>query len=348
MATLWTRFLLERLRLRVEKPSGSSKKIGKKSDGFSRREQSGWFNGPDGKPRGLSSQCARVKGLGRTKSPEPGFLALAHIATLDRWALEAQSRRLAQSVYIGNGVVLCRVLGRYKFYVTASDVGFGAHLMLDGVWEGWLTVFMARLIKPGMTVVDVGANHGYYTVLFADLVGPEGRVAAIEPHPVTARLLRMSVDVNGFHQRVKVAEMAAMSADNARVTLHLPEGEPKNARIIDVGVDARPDRVSVKGGTIDRLLSRWSKIDFIKVDVEGAEEDAIMGMSGILERDRPRMLLEFNVGRGRDPAALIDRLFALYGEIRSVDFDSVATPVSREALLNPKQTEDWILYLAAD
>jgi len=287
-------------------------------------------------------------GLGRAKPADSSLLGLMQIATMDRWALEEQSRRRAQAVYVGDGVALCRVLGRYKFYVATSDVGFGAHIMLDGVWEPWLTVFMARLIKPGMTVVDVGANHGYYTVLFADLVGPTGRVAAVEPHPVTARLLRKSVDVNGFRQRVKVAEMAASANDSLSLTFHLPEGEPKNARVIDSAIGDRTDRVSVKGGTIDGLLSRWKKIDFIKIDVEGAEEDAIAGLSGILERDRPRMLLEFNAARGRDPAALIDRLFDLYGDIRSVDFDSVALPVTREDLLDPRHGEDWLLYLGED
>ena len=284
----------------------------------------------------------------RARTADGSMLGLAQIATMDRWALEEQSRRLAQAVYIGNGVALCRILGRYKFYVATSDIGFGAHIMLDGVWEPWLTVFMARLVKPGMSVIDVGANHGYYTVLFADLVGPAGRVAAIEPHPVTARLLRRSIDVNGFHQRVKVAEMAAGASDNVRLTFHLPEGEPKNARVIDTDVADQADRVSVKGGTIDKLLSKWKKIDFIKIDVEGAEEDAVLGMSGILQRDRPRMLLEFNAARGRDPAALIDRLLELYGEIRSVDFDSVAKPVRREDLLNLQHSEDWLLYLGDD
>lgn len=287
-------------------------------------------------------------GLKRARPDESSLLGLMQIAKMDRWDLEEQSRRRAQAVYLGDGVALCRVLGRFKLYVATSDVGFGAHIMLDGVWEPWLTVFMARIIKPGMSVIDVGANHGYYTVLFADLVGPSGRVAAIEPHPVTARLLRKSIDVNGFLHRVKVAEMAAGAADNLRLTFHLPHGEPKNARVVDAERGDQPDRVSVKGGTIDRLLSKWQKIDFIKIDVEGAEEDAISGMSGILERDRPRMLLEFNAARGRDPAALLDRLFALYGQIRSVNFDSEAVPVSSEDLLNRRHAEDWLLYLGDD
>ena len=55
-------------------------------------------------------------------------------------------------------------------YIDTADVGFGAHLLLDGFWESWLTEFIARRVQAGMRFADVGANHGYYTVLAADLL----------------------------------------------------------------------------------------------------------------------------------------------------------------------------------
>jgi hypothetical protein len=79
--------------------------------------------------------------------------------------------------------VLARVLGGPKIFLSADDLGFGCHLMLDGYWESWLTLFFARYVTPGKTVIDVGANFGYYTILFAAGVGPSGRVVAIEPVP---------------------------------------------------------------------------------------------------------------------------------------------------------------------
>lgn len=268
---------------------------------------------------------------------------------MDRWALERRSRALACPVYLGDDVVLCRTLGRYKLYVTTSDVGFGAHVMLDGLWESWLTVFMARLIKPGMNVADVGANHGYYTTMFADLVGQTGRVAAVEPHPHTVRLLRRSIDVNGFTGRVEVFAHAVGAKDGDRVIMYLPDGEPKNARVIDPHREPdlpRENRVKIRSESLDTLLSHWPKVDFLKIDVEGAEENVLLGLDGILERDRPQILLEFNVGRCRAPEALIDRLLDLYGSISEVTFESTTKPVDRAALLDPSHTEDWLLYFS--
>jgi FkbM family methyltransferase len=270
------------------------------------------------------------------------------LVALDRWALERRSRALAQALYLGEGVMLCRALGRYKMYVASDDVGFGAHLMLDGAWETWLTVFMARRLRQGMRVVDVGANHGYYTAMFADLVGPSGRVAAIEPGPRTASLLRKTVTVNGFDDRVTVFEVAATDSDDAILVLSTPSHEPKNARIVGDDQAGMPVTVTVSGARLDTLLQDWSGIDFIKVDVEGAEEAMLAGAWPLLERDRPGLLLEFNAGRCRDPGGLLDRLILLYGQLRAVSFDSLAEPVSRADLLDVSRQEDWLLWFGED
>src|SRR5258707_8071492 len=124
-----------------------------------------------------------------------------HLETWPRHRLEDAIRRRVQTAYLGDGLVLARILGRQKILLNGSDRGFACHLMLDGFWEMWLTQFLAGQVKPGMTVVDVGANFGYYTVLFADAVGDAGRVIAVEPNPDAAALLRETVLLNGYAPR---------------------------------------------------------------------------------------------------------------------------------------------------
>ena len=120
----------------------------------------------------------------------PKLLALRQFASMDRFTLEALCCAQAQPLYLGDNSALCRVLSRYKLLLDTRDLGFAAHVLLDGYWEMWLTIFMCRHIQPGMVAIDVGANFGYYTVLMADLVGPEGHVFAVEPNPVVAALLQ--------------------------------------------------------------------------------------------------------------------------------------------------------------
>jgi FkbM family methyltransferase len=283
--------------------------------------------------------------LQKSHPAELNLIGLNELQRMDRWVLERRSRALVQTAFLGNQLTLCRVLGRYKLFVPTTDIGFGAHVIMDGVWESWLTVFMVSRIKPGMHVVDAGANHGYYTVLFADLVGANGRVAAFEPNPKTVELLNRTIVVNGFDSRATVFDRALTAADDETLLFFAPVGEPKNARILEPEHAGHPETVTVTGAKLDTLLADWPRVDFMKVDVEGAEEAMLEGAWATVTRDRPQLLLEFNAKRCVDPAGLLDRLEALYGSEPSVvSHSSTLEPVSRDALLDPENSEDWLLY----
>ena len=247
---------------------------------------------------------------------------------------------------VGCGVLLRPPMGRHMMLLTARDVRFPPYPLLHGVWEPWMTPLLARTIKPGMTVVDAGANHGYFTLMLADLVGPDGRVAAIEPHPVTAGLLRRTVGVNGFAGRTTVFEQAVGAHDDMTLTFELREDDPKNARVVGDHRADQPGMTQVKGGRLETLLADWPKIDFIKIDVEGAEEAVLEGAWPLIVRDRPDILLEFNHARCSDPLGLLERLVGVYRKLRMVTHDSEIVPVTRAQLLDKDQPEDWMLWLS--
>jgi FkbM family methyltransferase len=268
------------------------------------------------------------------------------IATLPRDVLEDACRAAASPVYLGGRVALCRALGRYKLYLSTLDDGFGANVLLDGYWEMWLTQFIARTVRPGGVAIDVGANYGYYSLLLADLVGPEGKVYAVEPNPDVAPLLRRSIALNGFAARTQVCEVAAGAVDGATATLFAPEHEPKNAALAAAppGGPGAMHQVTIR--TLDSLVTDGRRIDFIKIDAEGGEEAIIEGMAGILRDQRPPMVLEFNAARYADPATFLQRLIRIYGALRHVDFDGSATPVTPERVLTEHFGEDWLLFLS--
>jgi FkbM family methyltransferase len=149
---------------------------------------------------------------------------------------------------------------------------------------------MARLIKPGMTVVDVGANVGLYTLFMAGLVGPGGRVFAFEPDPDLAALLRDNCAANGASN--VEAHPAALGSTAARLTLHrltLNSGENH------LGSQGRtPFRrpVEVEVAAFDSLLP-GVRPDFVKVDVQGWELNVLRGMEATLRGSGARVYLEF-------------------------------------------------------
>ncbi len=237
----------------------------------------------------LASQRNIAKSLhaGAARAP---LISPLELGREDRFTLEDRCRALTNPVYLGDHTALCRVLGYFKIYLDTNDTGFASHLLLDGFWEMWLTIFFARHVRPEMTVVDVGANYGYYTLLFGALVGATGHVYAVEPNPAVLPKLRRSVALNGLAARTTIIEGAAGAIEGGDAALFVPHGEPKNSTVV-----AAPEGIAPGSGCVyrvprvklDRLAMAVPRIDLVKIDAEGAEQDIVAGMEGILRRDRP-------------------------------------------------------------
>ena len=271
------------------------------------------------------------------------------LAALDRRDAEAAIRAHVQSAYLGDNTALTRILGRYKFFVDTRDHGFGSHILLDGFWEIWLTLFCARNLHTGMIAVDVGANFGYYSLMFAEFVGAPGHVIAVEPNPHAADLLRRSVDLNGFLSRTTIARVALGADDDATVPFYIPASEPKNALVVPSAASVNLDRgelIEVPSLRLDKLCTGRGAIDFVKIDAEGSEERIYAGMQEIIERDRPMIVMEFNVARYPDPGAFIEQIFGTYGTLYTINFDGSAAEVTRLQLLTERIGEDWLLVMS--
>ena len=270
------------------------------------------------------------------------FLYPHHLANWSRDRLERAIRACVQTAYLGDDLVLARVLGRHKMFLRGSDRGFACHLMLDGFWEMWLTQFLAQTVQPGMTVVDVGANYGYYTLLMADAVGAGGRVVAVEPLPDAAALLHQTVQLNGFGDRTRIVPQA-LGAAAGTALLFAPAGEPKNTTIVD--------RADLPGGrtqavpvvTLDSLVLDGPRVDLVKIDAEGAEENIVAGMRGMLERDRPKLVLEYNAARYADPGGFLDALLAIYGQASELSLEGPLVPLDRGSVTDPAPRVDRLL-----
>jgi FkbM family methyltransferase len=267
----------------------------------------------------------------------------AHL--LDRALLEVASRQESRAVYLGDSTVLCRVLGKYLVYADAQETGITPHLAMDGYWESWITVALARTLRRGWHCLDVGANHGYYTLVMADAVGPEGRVVPVEPTPRLAELLRETLDVNGF-PHVAVAQQAATDTAGETLQLVVPARRSMNARLSG---EAGPTDavVDVQSITIDAVTEGWPRVDLIKIDVEGAEESVWQGMQRTIA-DNPEIivLLELNVDRYDDPAGFLSLIQEAGFRLRYIDIDAEAKDVAVEELLSRNVGQDWMLYLA--
>ena len=150
-----------------------------------------------------------------------------------------------------------------------------------------------QIIKPSMTVVDVGANIGYYSLLAAKLVGNNGRVFAFEPDPAYYTLLKKNIEANGLCAIVESFRLAIGNTDNKAI---LFLGKCTSTSLFKVP-DITIQTVVADVLTLDSFFAQrhWPPVDVIKIDVEGAEKMALEGMRALVKRNpKLKLIIELN------------------------------------------------------
>lgn len=266
----------------------------------------------------------------------------------DRATLEESARRGAQSINLANGALMCRVLTKYLMFVDPDDLGVTPRLCLDGFWESWVTTALARALRPGSFCVDIGANHGYYTMLLADGAGPDGRVLALEPNPALAELLALTLEVNGFDRRTLVVQQAATDGTASTVRLVIPRRRGACATICRAP-SAAEIAIDVEAASVDDLTAAWPRVDLVKIDAEGAEPIIWRGMRRTIARN-PRLIvmLEFVASRYDDPRGFLRTIDADGFALRHVAHDSSIETLTEEQALTDGDGDGWMLFLARD
>lgn len=170
------------------------------------------------------------------------------------------------------------------------DRGDSLNLSINSRYEPEETAFVHRTVQPGQYVIDVGANIGYYSTLFASLVGPDGKVFSFEPDPENHAVLKRNVVEN----ELKQVEVIPAAVSDRNGTLELFYSKDKGDQRIYDSQDGRRSMV-VKSVTLDSFFeNQVHSIDFVKIDVQGAEGYVLRGMSKLVKRNPGIILsLEF-------------------------------------------------------
>ncbi len=207
--------------------------------------------------------------------------------------------------------------GLFTIAVSSGDLAVGEEILRSGRYEPHIASFYRRHLRPGMTVLDVGANVGFHALHAAALVGPSGRVFAVEPDPRNVALLRVSLSLPGAPAPVEVIEAALSDADGTLVLSDLGNRANSGARFthedrrtLERLVHGPDPRFSTARGLRWDGMHLDTRIDLVKIDIEGSEPRAVRGMAQSLERHRPTVLSEFAPSNlrtlgGIDPEAYV-------------------------------------------
>jgi FkbM family methyltransferase len=202
-------------------------------------------------------------------------------------------------------------------YVDENDT---LGIATNGIFETDETLLCQSLLRPGDRVLDVGANMGYYTVLFAEWAGPEGKIFAVEPHPSNLSLLELNTIDFRETGRVTVLPYAFSDHDGSE-KLYLSKGNVGMHRLYP-SVCCHDEWASVDTRKGDDFS--LAPLDFIKIDVEGFEFYAMRGLEQTLRHSpNVKILCEFSplalMEGGSSPLEFMRWMFELGFEAQVVD-----------------------------
>jgi len=187
------------------------------------------------------------------------------------------------------GSALLRVGSGYQVELDLSQFP-SQQLFWFGSWEPRSALVLASHLEPGAIAVDVGANIGILTLAMCDAVIPNGHVHAFEPDPSNFALLRTNVEANKL-SAVTMLHQVALTDALGSVTLRRPN-DGSFTHVSSAGDSSTTTGIEVKACTLDSYLPIFSRLDLIKIDVEGHEPAVLRGAEETIRRFRPVMVIE--------------------------------------------------------
>jgi FkbM family methyltransferase len=212
-----------------------------------------------------------------------------------------------------------------RLFIAADDAIILPHLRAHGCWEPVEGAIVERHLAEGVTAVVIGAHVGYHVLRMSRVVGPSGRVMAVEPEPQNFAMLCANLAMAGVSNVLPIEAVAAERAGAAELSA------PLNGNSGDYRAFPSPDRsrVRVPALALDDVLLPGPRVGFVFADAQGTDHRALRGMCATISRDRPTILVEFwpaGIDQvGDDPQAVL-------AEYVSWGYDIEMTTDARERL----------------
>ncbi len=181
-------------------------------------------------------------------------------------------------LFFKDGKIMKKIQGS-RMILDLNDLGISRELTLYGVHEKNSTAEVKEIIKPGMKILEVGANIGYYALLETRLAGPTGHLYAIEPSPYNFDCLKKNLELNNI--RNADLHQAAFGEQRTKAKFYVYDRSNLSSFIKREDMGMKCTEVEVEIITLDDFL-RGKEVDFVRMDVEGYELEILKGASKFL------------------------------------------------------------------
>lgn len=261
--------------------------------------------------------------------------------------------KLVSAIYhLARAQFLHRVLGQrfirrsvfdYSMLIDMQDAGISRSLLLFGERELDHKLLLEKIVKPGMRILDIGANIGYYAIMERRMIGPAGRLVAVEPSPSNVELLKRNLALNGISDIDVISGAVSDSSGNRGFSLSKMSNLNTFHPTTDVRVAMSGEVIDVKTMTVPEIAAQTIAPELMRMDVEGHEVEVINGLLPAISdgRLRPSIIFETHLtryGKDHDMAAALKQLFELGYHVRYAA-SSWETGTKRVAARGYKPTE---------
>lgn len=218
--------------------------------------------------------------------------------------------------------------------------GIDLAIYLMGYFERETVRAYSRLLRPGDTALDIGANIGAHTLPLARCVASQGMVIAFEPTCYAYTKLRINVDINPtLATQIRSEQMMLVGSSETALSETIYSSWPltRNLRALvhPKHQGMAMDTSGARAVPLDQYLmeSGVGKVDFIKMDVDGHEREVLQGALDMLRRDRPTILMEIMPYGLEEHGTSLNELFSTLKSLNYLMFDLVGAPLPMDASL---------------
>jgi FkbM family methyltransferase len=263
--------------------------------------------------------------------------ALRTVARFTRWWGPRWNRRPLRKIYHPTNekaglVDIVDAKDGLRFAVnTASALEWTLYFYSIERYEPEIRTLLEDLVRPGMNVIDIGANIGLHTLPLARHIKP-GFVLAFEPHPIAFQRLNANIALNRLLDLDIRTRQEAVAQHPGEASLHIPEDVfgyqawASLQRNHDDEFLERTRQLTVRCVTLDGLSAPEAKqtIGLIKIDVEGLEPAVLLGGQDLLARDRPVIVMEYTASWWSQGGQTLATVIDLMNHMGYTSFKSVA------------------------
>ncbi len=276
-------------------------------------------------------------------------------------AIQEQQTRFnnLQIIAVSESETIAKLLNGLKIYLDPRDISVAPHLALDGIWEPHITAAWMSVLEEGDTVIDIGANFGYYGLIAAHQYSrAKSKIIFLEANPDFIPYIKKSLEANFHLDRFQVENLAVAETEGT-VILNILKGYTGSSSIYPIAHIDRymhgkmrlelDKKVRVQSTSIDSycLSHDIGEVNLIKMDIEGYEDRAYQGMrQTVLRNSKISLFVEFT-------AQSYDKPQDFYRQMLK-DFGNVYLLTEEGHILKPRNTayekvvdkpEDWIMLV---